>query len=170
MLLQHGGFFGPAEDSIPIGQYTKMAEDEKGLYVEGQLFGLTTPKGTYIHEGMKAGELDALSIGYEAIDVSYGKKPDEPRRTLKKVNLFEVSVVLFGMNQSALIDSAKSIEDFKTLADAETYLRDVAGFSQRQAVAFVSRIKGLRPSDSEGQEVAAALAAAKNALSFAQRR
>lgn len=151
MLLQHGGFLGPAEDGIPIGQYTRMEEDEKGLYLEGQLFALETQKGQYIHEGMRTGELDGLSIGYFAKRVEMGKKPDEPRRKLLDVDLFEVSVVTFGMNEQALVDAAKSIETIETLADAEAYLRDVAGFSQRQAVALVSRIKSLRPSDSEGQ-------------------
>lgn len=156
MFLQHGYGF-TTEDQIPIGKYTLMEEDEKGLYVEGELFALDTQKGKYIHEGMKSGELDGLSIGYTAIDVTYAKKPEDPRRTLKKVNLYEVSPVAFGMNEQALIESAKSIEQFKVLSDAEAYLRDVAGFSQRQAVAFVSRIKGLRPSDSEGSiEVATA--------------
>jgi HK97 family phage prohead protease len=150
MLLQHGRGF-TTEDGIPIGKYTRMEEDDKGLFVEGELFALDTQKGKYVYEGMKAGELDGLSIGYEAVDVTYGKKPEEPYRTLKKIKLYEVSPVTFGMNERALIQSAKSIEDFKTLADAEAFLRDVAGLSQRQAVAFVSRLKSLRPSDSEGQ-------------------
>jgi HK97 family phage prohead protease len=154
MLLQHGGFIGPAEDGIPIGQYTAMEEDEKGLYLEGYLFALDTQKGKYIHEGMTTGELDALSIGYDAKKVEYGKKPDEPRRKLLDVDLYEVSPVLFGMNDKALIESAKSIESFTTLSDAETYLRDACGFSRQQALAFVSRVKSLRPSDSEGRTTA----------------
>jgi len=152
MLLQHGGMFGPAEDGIPVGKYTHMEEDTKGLYVEGELFALDTQKGKYIYEGIKSGALDGLSIGYIAKDVSYGKEPGEPRRTLKKVDLIEVSIVTFPMNKSASIEAVKSIEDFKNLADAEAYLRDVAGFSQRQAVAFVSRIKSLRPGDPEGAD------------------
>lgn len=168
-MFLHHGFGFTTEDRIPIGKYTRMEEDEKGLYVEGELFALDTQKGKYIHEGMKSGELDGLSIGYDTIDVSYGKKPDEPRRSLKKLKLFEVSPVAFGMNERALIDSAKSIEDMATLSDAETYLRDVAGFSQRQAVAFVSRLKSLRPSDSEGQ-TQAAIAAAQQLLSTIRSR
>lgn len=154
MLLQHGGYFGPVEDGIPIGIYTEMAEDDTGLLCKGELFALDTDKGRYIHEGLKSGALDGLSIGYEAVDVSYGKKPEEPRRTLKKINLFEVSVVTFPANGAARVEDAKSIEQFQTLADAETFLRDVAGLSQRQAVAFVSRVKSLRPSDSEGRSTA----------------
>ena len=150
MLLQHGGFFGPAEDGIPIGIYTEMSEDDTGLVCKGELFALDTDKGRYIHEGLKSGALDGLSIGYEVVDVSFGKKPDEPRRTLKKINLFEVSVVTFPANDAARVDEAKSIEQIETLSDAEGWLRDVARFSHTQARAFVSRVKGLRPRDAEG--------------------
>lgn len=149
MLLQHGGFIGPAEDGIPVGKYDVMEEDDKGLYLEGSLFGLDTQKGKYIYEGMKAGELDGLSIGYIAREVAYGKNPDEPRRTLKKIELFEVSIVTFPMNKDSRIEATKSIEEIATYSEAEDYLRDACGFSRSQAVAFVSRIKGLRPSDSE---------------------
>lgn len=167
MLLMHGGFLGPAEDGIPIGQYTAMEEDEKGLYLEGFLFALDTQKGKYIHEGMASGELDGLSIGYDAKKVEYAKKPDEPRRKLLDVDLYEVSPVLFGMNDKALIESAKSIESFTTLSDAETYLRDACGFSRQQALAFVSRVKSLRPSDSEGRitaDLVRSLAQLKNRI------
>lgn len=154
MLLQHGGFIGPAEDGIPVGIWTKMEEDDEGLVVEGELFGLDTDKGTYIYEGLKAGALDGLSIGYIAREVAYGKKPDEPKRMLKKIDLKEVSIVTFPANDAARVSAAKSIEDFLTLSDAEDYLRDACGFSRKQAVAFVSRIKSLSPSDSETANVA----------------
>lgn len=150
MLLQHGGFIGPAEDGIPIGKWNDMKEDDTGLYVEGELFALDTQKGRYIYEGLKSGALDGLSIGYIAREVAYGKKPEEPPRTLKKIDLFEVSVVTFPANTEARVDAVKSegIEQIKTLSEAEDYLRDACGFSRSQALAFVSRIKSLSPSDS----------------------
>lgn len=149
MLLQHGGFIGPAEDGIPVGKYTSMEEDDKGLFVEGYLFALDTQKGKYIHEGLKSGELDGLSIGYIAREVAYGKKPDEPRRTLKGIDLREVSIVTFPMNDKSRITAAKSIEELSKLSEAEDFLRDAGGFSIQQARAFVSRVKSLSPSDSE---------------------
>jgi len=163
MLLQHGGFIGPAEDGIPVGAYTKMEEDDKGLFVEGYLFALDTQKGKYIHEGMKAGSLDGLSIGYIAREVAYGKKPDEPRRTLKGVDLREVSIVTFPMNDKSRITAAKSIEGITKLSEAEDYLR-WAGFSDSQAVAFVSRVKSLRLSDSESTKTADVAAMASRLL------
>ncbi len=152
MLLQHGGWAN-AEDGIPVGNWTSMTEDDTGLAVEGGLFALDTQKGRYIHEGLKSGALDGLSIGYVAREVLYGKKPDDPPRTLKNVDLFEVSFVTFPANDAARVDSAKSIEQIATLSDAEDYLREACGFSRQQAVAFVSRVKRLRPSDSESAKV-----------------
>lgn len=155
MLLQHGGgmFGGSTEDGIPVGVWTEMEEDDKGLKVTGELFGLDTQKGTYIYEGLKSGALDGLSIGFIAREVAYGKKPEEPPRTLKKIDLMELSIVTFPANTAARITDAKSIEELKTLSDAERYLRD-AGFSRQQALAFVSKVKScLRPSDSETAKV-----------------
>lgn len=147
MLLQHGGFIGPAEDGIPVGKYDVMEEDDKGLYLEGGLFALDTQKGKYIYEGMKSGELDGLSIGYIAREVAYGKNPDEPRRTLKKIELFEVSLVTFPMNKDSRVEASKSIDLIKSLSEAEDFLRDACGFSRQEALAFVSRIKSLGPRD-----------------------
>lgn len=150
MLLQHGGFIGPVEDQIPVGKYSMMEEDEHGLLLEGRLFALDTQKGKYIHEGMSSGELDGLSIGYRAIKTEFPKDNDIPglRRKLHEIELHEVSIVTFGMNKEALVTAAKSVEAIKTLSEAEDYLRDACGFSRTQALAFVSRIKCLSPSDS----------------------
>lgn len=148
MLLQHGSFMGPAEDGIPIGLWTRMEEDDTGLLVEGELFGLDTDKGKYVYAGLKAGALDGLSIGYIPREVAYGKKPEDPPRTLKRIDLKEVSIVTFPANEEARVHDAKSIEQLMTLSDCEHWLRDVAGLSQREAVALVSRIKSRSPSDS----------------------
>lgn len=156
MLLQHGGFMGNADDMLPIGRWTEMEENAKGLKVEGELFALNTERGQYIYEGMKAGSLDGLSIGWIPSKSQYifGSKPTEPRRTLKSISLYELSVVTFPMNEKALVGAVKSIEELKTLSECEDYLRDACGLSRSQAVALVSRVKGLRPSDSEGRTTA----------------
>jgi HK97 family phage prohead protease len=150
MLLQHGGgFFGGAEDGIPVGVWDEMSEDDTGLAVKGSLFALDTQKGKYIHEGLKSGALDGLSIGYVPVDVSFGKKPEDPARTLKKVDLYEVSIVTFPANDVARVESVKSIEDVGTLAQAEAWLRDEARLSRSAARALVSRIKSLSLCDED---------------------
>lgn len=56
------------------------------------------------------------------------------------------------------VKAESSIETFKSLGDAEDFLRDAAGFSRAKAVAFVSRVKSLATrSDSGGLDELAAL-------------
>lgn len=134
MLLQHGGGFfgGGSDDLVPIGKWTNMKEDDTGLAVEGELFGLSTDRGTYIYESMKASVLDGLSIGYIARAVEYGKDKDDPARTLTKIDLFEVSVVTFPANSEARIDAVKSSADI-TERDFERWLTRDAGLSRTEA-------------------------------------
>lgn len=135
MLLQHGGMFGPAEDGIPVGKWHDLVEDDVGLYVKGELFAIDTQKGRYIYEGMKSGALDGLSIGYVARDVVYGKTDDDPKRTLRKVDLVEVSIVTFPANTEARVAAIKS--GIQSRRDFEGFLRD-AGFSRSEAKRIAS--------------------------------
>lgn len=139
MLLQHGGW--ATGDMVPIGRWTAMEEDSKGLAVEGKLIALDTDIGRRVYAAMKEGELDGLSIGYRAKEFSYGTKPEEPYRTIKKLDLLEVSVVLFGMNDRALIESVKSrLDDLESLADCERFLREAGDLSKKAATDLVSVI------------------------------
>lgn len=159
MLLQHGGY-GSSEGMLPIGVWTKMEEDDYGLRVEGKLYGLDTDRGKLIHEGLKAGTLDGLSIGYRAVDFKFGTKPDEPFRTIKELSLFEVSVVLFGMNTEALVTDAKAAAEIKTIREFEDFLRDVGGYSHAAAKAIAA--SGFKanpdPRDEDGDQALSALA------------
>jgi HK97 family phage prohead protease len=141
MLLQHGMGFG-ALDNVPIGTWTKMEEDEVGLYVEGQLFALNTERGQYIYEGLKAGALDGLSIGYKALDFTYGMKQGDPRRTLKKVRLDEVSILTVPSNDKARVGAVKSAADYtpQDWRALEAVLRD-EGLSRSDSVKAVSGFK-----------------------------
>lgn len=141
MLLQHGMGFG-ALDGVPVGAWTKMEEDDVGLYCEGQLFALNTERGQYIHEGLKAGVLDGLSIGYKVLDFVYGMKQGDPRRTLKKVRLDEVSILTMPSNDKARVSSVKSAADYtpQDWRALEAVLRD-EGLSRSDAVKAVSGFK-----------------------------
>lgn len=141
MLLQHGLGFGTL-DAIPCGAWSMMEEDEIGLKVEGSLFAMNTERGQYIYEGMKSGAIDGLSIGFRAIDFSYGAKPGDPRRTLKKVQLDEVSIVTFPANDKARTSGVKSAADYtpQDWRALEAALRD-EGLSRSDAVKAVSGFK-----------------------------
>lgn len=124
MLLQHGGgmFGGNADDMLPVGRWLSMEENSKGLKVEGQLFALGTERGQYLYEGLKAGALDGLSIGYRAKKFALRTKPDEPRRKLEDLDLVELSIVTFPANDKARVGAVKTAEDLKTIRDFEEAL------------------------------------------------
>ena len=108
MLLQHGGMGMTDSDQMPIGKWTKMTEDDRGLYAEGKLINLDTERGKTIYGALSEGVLDGLSIGYRAKEFSLRSKPDEPRRTLKAISLMELSVVTFPANGKARVSAVKA--------------------------------------------------------------
>lgn len=89
----------------PIGVWTDMVEDAKGLKVTGRLV-LETIKGRETHALMKAGALDGLSIGYRTKSARHDRA--KGTRLLDEVDLHEISVVTFGMLPSAVVTSVKS--------------------------------------------------------------
>ena len=157
MLVQHGGWMMTDMDALPVGIWEAMSEDDTGLHVKGRLINLDTERGKTIHGAMKEGALDGMSIGYRAKEFALGTKPDEPRRTLKKIDLMEVSVVTFPANGKARVASVKSGGMIKTIREFEDFLRD-AGFSNAQAKAIASTgFKAADPRDEDEANVVAAL-------------
>ncbi len=148
MLLQHGGFFGPVDDMLPVGKWTSMEENSKGLKVEGKLFALNTDRGALLYEGLKSGELDGLSIGYRSKKHRMGTKPQDPTRWLEEVDLKEVSIVTWGSNDRALISGVKSLE----LSNPRLLERDLREIlSQADAVKAVAIVKKHLQREAEGQ-------------------
>jgi hypothetical protein len=86
---------------------------------------------------MKAGALDGLSIGYRAKKFTMGTKVGEPRRKLEAIDLIELSVVTFPMNDKSRISGVKA-GDIKTVREFEDFLRDVGGFSHSAAKSIAS--------------------------------
>jgi uncharacterized protein len=100
MLWQHN------TDQV-IGVWDTAQETEKGLYVKGRI--LPTALGNDAYELAKAGAIDSMSIGYSTIDASMDYESGV--RTLKTLDLWEVSLVTFPMNDKATITSVKAIAD-----------------------------------------------------------
>lgn len=130
MLWQH-------DDEKPIGVWTEMVEDAKGLRVKGQL-ALDTVKGKEAHSLLKMGAINGLSIGFISKQWSYDEETEV--RTLLQIDLWEVSLVTFPANEKARVTNVKAAaDDLVAPKDAEKILRD-AGFSKSDATAFVSRV------------------------------
>lgn len=141
MLLQHGGgiFGGGADDMLPVGKWTTMEENDRGLKIEGRLFALNTERGQYIYEGLKSGVLDGLSIGFRIREAVNGTKPGEPRRTLTNIDLWEVSIVTFPANPKARVTAVKALTA-EQLRELEAVLRD-EGLSRTDAVTAVAGLR-----------------------------
>lgn len=158
MLLQHGGMGMTDSDQMPIGKWGKMSEDSRGLYAEGKLINLDTERGKTVYGALKEGVLDGLSIGYRAKEFTLRTQPTEPRRTLKAVDLVELSVVTFPANTKARISQVKSSAEIETIRDFEKFLRDVGNFSHGQAKAIAaSGFKASDPRDEAEADLAALL-------------
>lgn len=115
----------------PIGVFTSMSEDSIGLKVSGQL-ALKTTRGAEAYELLKMGAISGLSIGFMTREDSYDKLTGI--RTLKRIDLWETSLVTFPANDSARV---QGIKGELTIRDAEKALREV-GFSQSDAKAIVA--------------------------------
>lgn len=156
MLAQHGGFMMSDMDGIPIGVWTDMEEDDKGLFVKGRIINLDTDRGKTIYGAMKEGALDGLSIGYMAKKFTLGTKPGEPRRKLEAVDLVEVSVVTNPANGKARVANIKAADRVTTIREFEDFLRDAGGFSHAAAKAIASHgFKAADPRDEDKADLAA---------------
>lgn len=120
----------------PIGITTSMVEDDHGLLVTGSLE-MTVQKAREVNALAKIGAIGGLSIGYFAKDWAW----ENGVRILKKLGLFEYSMVTFPMNDQAVILDVKSA-DLKSLADCESYLRDACDMTRSEAKTFISRVLG----------------------------
>lgn len=148
MFLEHAPFMGGAgAASMPIGKWTKAIEDDRGLYVEGEL----TPGMSLaadVRAALKHGTLSGLSVG------GYVKKGDydetETGRVIRRWSkLVEVSIVAMPADGAARVDASSvkgadlldAIAEVETIRDLESLLRDAAGLSKSAATALVGRAK-----------------------------
>lgn len=141
-------YFNHNPDNV-IGKWVEMREDEKGLFVKGELTNGHS-MASDVRASLKHGAITGLSIGFNI--PKGGSEYDEEKsiRILKKINLHEISIVTVPADNDARIDveSVKSsLEDAETKRDLETCLRE-SGFSKAAAQSFLARCaKVLRESE-----------------------
>lgn len=130
--------FGPV-----IGKWTVLEQDEKGLYVEGEL----TPQHSVAEDvaaSLKHGAVSGLSIGFRIVE----EEMRGDARLLKEIDLIEISVVEEPADEMALVSGFKSeINEMTTFKEVEKLLRDVGGFSKADAIALVGRVKSMSLGD-----------------------
>ena len=114
----------------PIVVFTSAKEDQSGLYVKGQL-AMGTQRGRETFELMKMGALDAMSIGFKADPKSQSYDERRRKRFLRDVDLMEVSLVTFPMNDKAVVHQVKGAD--RTIREWEVLLRDVGDLSRMES-------------------------------------
>lgn len=125
----------------PVGVWTAMEEDSKGLYLEGRFS--NTPKGNELYELYKDNALDSFSIGYRVNDEKWNNTLG--CNDLIKIDVREISAVTFACNEeSRLVDIKSKLGEGKVLTKAE--LRELlesvpAGLSKRQIERITSDYK-----------------------------
>lgn len=129
----------------PIGRPTLLEERDGGLYIEGKIS--DTELGREAMTLLKDGVVDSMSIGYSVNDSEYNA---QGVRVIKDLDLYEVSLVTFPMNEKAKVTGVK--DDNLNVRDIEKVLRD-AGYSRSQSKAIASAgIKCLREVGQESKK------------------
>lgn len=127
MLWQH------RQDS-PIGRWTDLREDSRGLYVRGQI-NMATAAGRDAYSHLREQDISGLSIGYRIPPGGAESRGDV--RLLKAIDLAEISVVSMPADPRARVTAVKSHRP-ETLRELERALQDL-GYSRRQAAAIAQK-------------------------------
>lgn len=88
----------------PIGIWTSLIEDRKGLKVEGQLI-TDVSSGAEAYALLKAGAVSGLSIGFRARS---SEKGPNGGRVLTEIDLVEISLVSLPAASKARVTSVKN--------------------------------------------------------------
>ncbi|MFI0846429.1 HK97 family phage prohead protease [Mesorhizobium sp. IMUNJ 23232] len=90
-----------------IGQWIDAKEDATGLWVKGRLL-LDIAAAKEAYSLLKAGALDGLSIGFRTLRDRWDSA--KKVRFLEEVDLREISLTAFPMNESAAVSTVKDDE------------------------------------------------------------
>lgn len=168
-------FFNHNSRAVPIGRWTKLQEDDYGLYVEGEL-SQSVRMAQDVHGALVDGLLDGLSVAI-AWDEDDQQELSDGTVVLNRIaELPEISLCTYPADGSARVSEALSADELddriscvKSIKDLECFLRDAAGLSRRQAKTLVAAARSALAADSrrdaEDHEKLAALDRISKAIS-----
>ena len=110
----------------------EFKQDGNGLLLRGKV-NLNVSYARDAYELMKEGTLDEMSVGFNTLEDAVETREGRRVRVIKRAELWEASVVPFGMNPEAQVLSVKS--DIRSF---ESALRERMGLSQKEAAAVAS--------------------------------
>jgi HK97 family phage prohead protease len=122
----------------PLGKSIELYEDNTGLFIKAKLPKKDTMVSGRVMPQMEVGSIKEMSIGFFIEDFEIKGET----RILKKINLFEVSLVTKAMNPRALLTAFKSFKDIeiKSLKDIEAFLKE-GGLSNNESKTLISKVK-----------------------------
>jgi HK97 family phage prohead protease len=144
MFWNHDSF------SPPVGVWTEMEEDEKGLFKIGRM--LETDRGIEIYKGLKSKAIDSFSIGYTVIKEKWNSSLN--CNDLIEIDIKESSPVNFACNELArLVDVKNRLSNGEFLSKADLRLllqQSSVSLSKRQ----IERITAnYQPKENEDDEL-----------------
>ena len=125
----------------PIGKGT-VIDSHMGLVLKGTL-NLKVSRSRDVHELMKDGIIDGLSIGFDILPNGSEIREADNVRLLKELRLWEISTTVFPMNPMATISAVKNFQQITNIREYENFLREVGGFSKEQAKILARSFKDL---------------------------
>ena len=128
LLWQHN----PSE---PVGVIERLEEDAYGLRLEARLL-LDVRRAREAYALLKAGVIDSLSIGFEAVEARRDARTGT--RILEEVRLWEISLVTFPANAAARVTDVKASDPWGLVLEG---LRKAAAIL-RPSFSTVSPCKG----------------------------
>ena len=136
------------EDLIGGFPVSECKQDNNGLFVRGEV-NLEVQKGRETYALAKQGVLCDMSIGFSlpADSCEFKEVDGEIVRFIKKLNLWEISLVPEPMNPRAQITAVKS-RNIESIKDVENLLK-TAGFTQAVRKRIISTIKSSQRDVSE---------------------
>lgn len=137
----------------PIGRWDSLKQTERGLEVSGRL-SMGVQRSRELFELAKDGALGGMSIGFRSKADEYDQATGI--RTLKQIDLFEVSLVAMPMNPMAKIEIVKMSGGIETIRDFEQALVSQLGFSRNAAKSIAAG--GYRSDARDGPDNSAELA------------
>lgn len=160
LLWQH-------DQTHPIGVWQEMKEDDRGLYMRGQILvnrGVDKADGAY--QLLKHGAVKGLSIGFTIPSGGAERNKEDNVLDIKEIELWETSVVTFPANAEAQITDVRcslAAGIYPTVREFEAWLVRDAGFTKRDAQTVISEgFKALL--DRDGEDEAQAILAKLNSL------
>lgn len=96
-----------SDPDFNIGHVSTAVEDDHGLLVSAQL-DMENPKAVQVYRLLKGRRINQMSFAYDVLDASSVERDGETVYELRKLHVYEVSVVTIGANEETEILAVKA--------------------------------------------------------------